>query len=329
MSALELPELSYECLRCGKSCRQPWRITLEPATEGFVRQVAPEAVTESGGLPSLKKNLDGCVLLRDGLCTIHADHGFDKKPRACRQFPFLVCQTPDGYAVGLSFRCNAVRTGHGPSLAEKTAELRRLVEGQPLPRRGFGSIPLRPGREIGWADYQVLEEQARQALKAGTQFSWLAEIVGRPLRPEQPRQLAINLVAFLEARDFEHLTELIGAMATGSAFTSRRGWTVEPGGLKPLRHARLEELIGRYLKQLLTRKFLLEGPSILARALVWVTLPALLRFYVGVSLQLGGREQVEESDLELAFDLLEGELVTHANAIEAALGDLEQNFLAG
>ena len=56
---------------------------------------------------------------------MHATHGSDAKPLACRLFPFTFVATPTEVRVSLSFACPAVIDGEGPPLAEQRDEVER------------------------------------------------------------------------------------------------------------------------------------------------------------------------------------------------------------
>jgi lysine-N-methylase len=143
--ALPVGDQRYSCHGCGNCCRdftvqlrdedlaklaaQDWeRILGEPVTVAF------------RGTRYLRQREDGaCVfLMPDGLCRIHADHGFEAKPIACQLFPFHVAPTERGVAMGLSFACQSVQENKGAALRTHTGDLGRMAAelGELRPKAG-------------------------------------------------------------------------------------------------------------------------------------------------------------------------------------------------
>lgn len=244
-----------------------------------------------------------CVFLEGNDCSLHAHSGAEIKPRACRQFPFFFKVTPDGVFVGLSFRCTAVLAAHGRPLEAHREHLQALLDGGDYPRAGFEPIPLFGQQTIEWDDYQRLERRLGDSLTAEgarADLAWTAleELTGR-VAPDPYRQqwLAAAVVAWLEHCE--------PAEVISGSFRSARF----PSGASPGRVEGLEQPLSRFLEHLLFRKYLL-GPALLGRAVVWVVLPAVARFYAGArAAELGQVASAEHLDWSLS--VLEGELLGH------------------
>jgi len=78
-----------------------------------------------------------CVALGDdGLCDLHAEHGYDIKPIPCRQFPLRFHRTPWGLHVSLLLACEGYDRARGEAgaWATREAEVRGfLAEGAHVP----------------------------------------------------------------------------------------------------------------------------------------------------------------------------------------------------
>jgi len=125
-------DLRFTCAKCGRGCR---RATV-PVTAGEAeayRKLGPdfdmfEPIPGYEPLLRIRKRDDGaCVfLMDDGLCRIHKEMGFDRKPIACQLFPFSFHPTEGGVVVTTSFACPAVIANEGEPLRSQTRELRVL-----------------------------------------------------------------------------------------------------------------------------------------------------------------------------------------------------------
>ncbi|MBN9414745.1 hypothetical protein ABS71_07605 [bacterium SCN 62-11] len=171
------PKQRYQCVQCGKSCGE-WRIWVEPGLVETLRQHPLALRLQVAGQPYLVEHQDGwhhlgydengrCFFLEnERRCGLHASTGWLSKPRACRQFPFFLVETPDGIQVGLSFRCSAVQQNQGVDWEEHRADLEQLVSTGSYPRIGFHPVPF-GGSLLDWARYRDWEQDWRNALAAG------------------------------------------------------------------------------------------------------------------------------------------------------------------
>lgn len=332
------PPLGYDCLRCGKSCGG-WRVLAdEPARERLAHHPLTRElgfvpfVEDPDGLFRMAEDAGRCVYQAgDGLCRLHSASGPEVKPRACRQFPFFLVETPDGVVVGLSFRCTAVQQHHGRPTSEHEELLHWLVSTGSYPRRGFGSFPLAHDRCIAWPAYRELEALAFRCLEARPLGEGLWSLVAAvaetgPRSPETERlsgELVAALAGYLEARTPREAGETASRMAAGLPFFSQRlNRLVDPGRLSAAPEW-LEAELARYLEHLIFRKFLLEPPSILGRAVGLMVIAPLVRFYTVLAAE--GREPSRE-DLGWALDVVEGEVVAHTEGMELFYRDFEKAF---
>ena len=112
------PDQNYDCVMCGKGCVEKWDIVVDSKAEMAVRgtDIELRVIQDNGGPPFDvfpatsrgrvvgRKDDNRCVFLgEDKLCEIHREMGIESKPVPCRQFPFVVKQTPDGLHVGITF----------------------------------------------------------------------------------------------------------------------------------------------------------------------------------------------------------------------------------
>ncbi len=136
----------FTCARCGRCCRR----TTVPITAGEAESyrkagaarwfregaddtsVAPgdpfELIPGHAPLLRIRKRADGaCGFLSPaGLCRIHENMGADRKPLACRLFPFRFHPTDEGEVVTASFACPTVIANQGDTLPSQARELRVL-----------------------------------------------------------------------------------------------------------------------------------------------------------------------------------------------------------
>lgn len=310
MDEIKLPDLNYDCICCGKSC-QGWKVPLDeearvrleshPLTaECRARGLEPLAADNLGGTEE-----QGCYYLKGKLCGLHSADGIEIKPRTCRQFPYHPVRTPDGIFVGVSFRCTAVRLGEGRPLGQDP-ERHQWLKDLSMPRYGFGPIKLNRGSSIDWQGYLRLEAAAYEGLERPNGiYDWAARLVEPGW---DPMATSRAFVAFMEGEGLEHTQVVEQCLREKRRFRSRRGVEMDPS--VQVRDTEFEELIGRYLRQLLHRKFLLGGPHLAARALLFAAIPSLLRFNLSQATLILG-DEVGDQHRELAIDRVESELVTH------------------
>lgn len=103
----------------------------------------------------LSQQKDGsCVFLtKDGLCSIHKEHGEPAKPWACRMFPFQVLPTAKGHVLTMRRNCPSAAANNGRPLRQHLDYVRSLADkampaGDPVPPRVVAASPR------SWSDAQ-------------------------------------------------------------------------------------------------------------------------------------------------------------------------------
>lgn len=179
---LHLPAgLNYGCIQCGLSCKMFNEVSVEEASRRRIEEIDYRALMHpdtrettflvsspsAPGKDILRRHCGTCVFQQnDGLCAIHAAHGFRQKPQTCQDFPYRYAETPAGAFVGLSFACTAVLQNAGPAVAEQRDY---LAENRPRANAVLdhrGPVRLTHRHEISWEAYELLEEDLRRILHA-------------------------------------------------------------------------------------------------------------------------------------------------------------------
>ena len=125
----------YSCHGCGDCCRD-FTVQLRKRdiqkleSQGWAAKIGEEVTQGFRGQTYLKRRDDGsCIFLReDGLCRIHAEHGFSEKPVACQVFPFNLAPGESSLRVGLNFLCRSVQQNVGAELHDHRKDLRRFAD---------------------------------------------------------------------------------------------------------------------------------------------------------------------------------------------------------
>ncbi len=138
LEILQLHEQKYSCHGCGDCCRD-FSVQLRDrdldrlVEQGWEQEMGEPVTVEFRGRRYLRQRADGaCLFLQDdGLCRIHARHGFHEKPVACRLFPFNLAPDARGTLAGLNFACQSVRANRGGSLGSHREDLQRALREVP------------------------------------------------------------------------------------------------------------------------------------------------------------------------------------------------------
>ena len=134
LTVLRLPNQRYSCHACGDCCRD-FTVQLRPEDverlerQGYAATLGEPVSIEYRGVHFLRQKPDGaCIFLEaDGRCRVHADHGFNEKPIACRMFPFNLAPDGRGPHAGLNFACVSVRRNAGATLDSHATDLKRAL----------------------------------------------------------------------------------------------------------------------------------------------------------------------------------------------------------
>lgn len=97
-----------------------------------------------------------CSFINDRqLCSIHAAEGYDAKPVACQQYPFIYFETPRGLEVFLDHSCPEVIQNNGEVVTVE--EVQNWISNEHIHVVGL-PIPLTSDLSLDWESYLILEE---------------------------------------------------------------------------------------------------------------------------------------------------------------------------
>jgi len=212
-------EQRFTCAQCGRCChRTTVPITIEEAEalraagaaewfdDGGVAKADPfEVVPGHAPLLRIRKRADGACgfLTRGGLCRIHEVLGADRKPLACRVFPFAFHPTGGEVVVSASFACPTVIANAGAPLTAQKKEIQTL-------QLAWARVFPEPERAVEFTRGRPISREALGRLR-----SFLVLILDRPddLRANlrriaalledwsRPRVLALEAEALIEYLD--------------------------------------------------------------------------------------------------------------------------------
>jgi Fe-S-cluster containining protein len=309
------PQIEYACIRCGKSCGQ-WRIWVEPELVPALRSHRLSLELEVEGRSPLEESAEGAHLLHDSqgrchflgadaLCELHRDTGWLGKPRACRQFPFFLYDTPSGVQVGLSFRCTAVKQAgsNGVAWDEHQQVLSSLWHSGHYPKVGYQAEPF-GNLNLDWSTY------------LGWEARWLERLETMPLWQACQPELEAHLPYFWPEPLLDaHLAHLAAA---SRGFLEGLAWEQ----LEDFAHRHADQMgavqhpeYQRYLSHVLERKTLWWGPSVLAQLSMVLVAERLLHHYTA---RLGPSE---------ALDRVEGEWLAHRHDLSPLATAFAQRLL--
>jgi Fe-S-cluster containining protein len=171
------PQQHFECTVCGRCCRVPWTIPVEPPAEAVIRESeAFQRRVREGYQPlvvvaerlSLARQEDkSCTFLDQDGCELHREVGGERKPVVCQTFPYLFTETPDGLFTSLSYACPAVLEDSGALVEESRPSLERFVEQfrDDLPQAPVvkDRVEVLRGSAMSWANYLKLEGEILRA----------------------------------------------------------------------------------------------------------------------------------------------------------------------
>ncbi|MEE2972010.1 MAG: YkgJ family cysteine cluster protein, partial [Planctomycetota bacterium] len=193
LTILDLDDQRYSCHGCGDCCRD-FSVQLREEDldrlerQGWEKEFGEPVTVEFRGRRYLRQREDGaCLFLQeDGLCGIHARHGFHEKPVACRLFPFNLAPDARGTHAGLNFACQSVRANRGGTLASHRGDLERALREVPESRT---VAPPRLTRELraDVAEVDTLSTRLDRWLERSEiplairldGFAWVAESLGK------------------------------------------------------------------------------------------------------------------------------------------------------
>lgn len=378
MNLLFFQDQRYDCLRCAKGCRIDWNVHVSSRALPLIREsslfarvrardgVEPIEEAEVLGEPAtLAVHLaDGrCAFLgEDDLCAIHAELGVAAKPLGCRQFPFVLVETPAGVVVGTSFFCSAVQANVGRPVADHARDIEALIREDPPPRVGFDPIPFGESVSVSWPIYEALEAFVLRLLdRPGDVRDALFRVVAIFARAAvdlraRPDADERALLTALSARKGERLVRdaLVSELDATVAYSVQTVLDSSPAERRDANHAALVEggvfesaLLGRaldltdfaafrarserrggdehlrrYVKQLVFRKFLLRGRTIVANAVAMHVAALLFDLNRDLCAFARGADAVTDADVFHALDVVERGWSLHARGMARFFDEL-------
>jgi lysine-N-methylase len=117
----------------------------------------------------LRTQDDRCIFLDNkGLCKIHAKHGLEAKPFACRLYPYILVPVGDQWRISLRYACPSATANKGRSLSEQKQEITgcaRQLEQWDVPNEGIKT-------DAGTMGTTDVADARLPVLKGRTTTSW-------------------------------------------------------------------------------------------------------------------------------------------------------------
>lgn len=182
-----MPNQSYDCIQCGRSCLNHWNVAVDSARHSKIcASHSPSLPADASNLFQasphgflVKKDGDGrCQFLtNDQRCSIHAALGAQAKPIVCQTYPYSMAVTPDGVFVGVTFSCTSALQNSGRPLAEHQPELEQYLEHYTTQRLGFDATPFWQNSSLSWEGYLALEKGLESHFMTGCSQDLWADLL--------------------------------------------------------------------------------------------------------------------------------------------------------
>lgn len=167
----------FSCTLCGRCCRRPWRVVVEPEVEADVRGSAIFATREKEGYVPIevspeddklrlgRRDNGSCLFMDETTqgCELHLEVGLERKPLGCQMFPYRAVTTPTGTYIYQSWACPPVVEGCSDNTEEIKEQLGRLLQKFPSAPAELPDyeqpVRLTPDVHISWPSYLSLERR--------------------------------------------------------------------------------------------------------------------------------------------------------------------------
>jgi hypothetical protein len=104
--------------------------------------------------------------MADQRCSVHAQLGPEAKPDGCRRFPLGLAATPNGGRITTDHRCPCRTMGDRPEIRPEDVESSVSDGGsRPVADRRIKRIPMSPGEELKFADWEPIEAEYFKRLR--------------------------------------------------------------------------------------------------------------------------------------------------------------------
>lgn len=353
------PSQSFACHGCGHCCQRSWNVFVEPLVEATIRSSAWYAQRVREGYQPLYWEGDALVAGRDrcghcifhlaeGGCGLHAELGGQQKPLGCQLFPYRGMRTPRGTFYALSFSCPSVVKEDRGDLEERRRELQHLLEIWPEGVVAPSEVRLTTDQTIPWDDYFALEPWLEQGFEAGRPALSLMRLAsalsaratgssgpapGPPLDDAFLEQLiglyAPALIAMLENEtDHQARASYSQSLSQGQALPTSYLASGRPVVFDAQRSLPewAQSAFERYYRQQLIGKTLVL-PSMVARLAALALGSVLLAHYAEAHRQESDQPALSQESLIWAFQIVEGDAVSHSRAFIPFYRDLESTLL--
>ena len=225
------PGARYQCVPdCGFCCGF-WNIPIDLTRKDkllektWVREIDQDSGRRKGqGVFKVIGQNDHAVIQRQQgtcsfvnerkFCSIHALEGYEAKPVACQQFPFIYYQTPRGLEVFLDHSCPEIIQNLGELVTPE--EIKTRISFHEHVINVSPPIPLTSSINLEWENFLALEEALLNVLQRPYSIEkkihclqWIVNETSKQLSPDSSNIAAANAIKAAICRDpAQFLTEI-------------------------------------------------------------------------------------------------------------------------
>ncbi len=351
---------AFSCNSCGLCCTRPWNVRIEPEVEPAIRAsdihqkreregYLPLEVLDNGKVNAHRQKNGHCMFLTEKImCGLHSELGSQGKPIGCQLFPYRATRTPSGTYATLSFACPSVVAGLDRDVERNRAELATVLEKWPQAADSLDVAQLTEEQSLGWESYLELEAWLLKSYNSsspldsllGMAASLSALSVGAapwplpeapPLEQDLLRELLMSyLCAIISIIENEKDHGARGPYSDGlragerlpSCYFSGVAPTLDLDRTLP---AWALQTFERYFHNQVLGKSILE-PSVVSSLLSLAVGFALLSHYAEGFRLARGEQELNLASLTLAFEVVEGDAVSHCTALKVFYRDFESTL---
>jgi hypothetical protein len=233
---LARPGARFACTNDGLCCTDLHALGPMTRSEAvLMRKLRPGSVIihEDVEAPCMRYGAGGgCAQIKNGLCSVHAELGPEKKPGGCRRFPYGLVRTPLGGRITTEHRCPCRTLGERPPLDAADAAVSlldsagRLEADNEAPPR----ISITYSKGMPFAQYAAMEAVMLERLARGERAE---EVLNADALPEMhEKSWPVWAAGLYESDDgsrggvaLSWFADFLLALATGSTPPERpRPW---------------------------------------------------------------------------------------------------------
>jgi len=220
------PDQRFTCGQCGRCCRRA-TVPVTLAEAAAYREAGAERWFSEAGDPftpvpghasllQIRHRADGSCgfLSQSGLCRIHEELGFDRKPVACRVFPLRFNPVEGDVVVTASFACPTVVANDGELLSSQAKDVSRLwIAWKDAQPESAGRVELVAGHAIGPATARKIRSTLSRILDTPGPDGSLDVTIGIRRIAAFIEDLTRRQVLRLAAGDFDEYFEVMSRHA--------------------------------------------------------------------------------------------------------------------